>query len=145
MLGYFFFDPASVTLVPVAGVCSFLSRNLRFLSFLSLLPSSEDSAALVRGGAGVFFSAGFASLGLDSSGRGSFADVPLVCTFEAVLLEGRWPQEQRIFESRTMVLDLRPTFASALTVFYTISSKSMASQSCYSISILIESLRLFRK
>ena len=76
MLGYFFFDPASVTLVPVAGVCSFLSRNLCFLSFLSFLPYFKDSVALVRGGAKAFLLAGFASLGLDSLEWGSFADVP---------------------------------------------------------------------
>ena len=89
MSGYFFFNPASVTMVPIAGVCSFFSRNFRFLSFLSFLPCSKDSATLVRGGTGAFPSTGFASLGLDSLGRGFFADVPWVCTFEAVLLKER--------------------------------------------------------
>ena len=89
MSGYFFFDPASVTLVPVDGICFFLSRNLRFLSFLSFLLCSKDSAALVRSKVGAFFLADFASLGLDSLERGSFADISWVCTFEEVLLEGR--------------------------------------------------------
>ena len=145
MLGYFFFDPVSMTLVPVAGVCSFLSQNLRFLSFLFFLPYSEDSAALVRGGAGAFSSAGFASLDLDSSGRGSFVAVPWVYTFKAVLLEGRWPQRQRISESRIIALNLRPTLASTLTAFCTIFSKSIDSRSCYFISTLMESLRSFWK
>ena len=79
-----------MALSPVAGVSplhSFLSRNLRFLSFLSFLSCSEDSAAVARGGAGAFPLAGFAFLVLDSSWP--FADVPWACTFEAVLLEGR--------------------------------------------------------
>ena len=84
MLRYFFFDLTSVMLVLVAGVYFFYSSvwsrlcswNLRFLSFLSFLLYSEDSAILVQGGAKAFFLADFAFLGLDSSGQGSFAVVP---------------------------------------------------------------------
>ena len=81
-----------MALSPMAGVfllCFFLFQNLHFLSFLSFLPCYENSAALVRGKAEAFFLVGFAFLVLDSSGRGSFVDIPWVCTFEAVLLEGR--------------------------------------------------------
>ena len=80
-----------MALLPVAGVsslCSLFSRNLRFLSFLSFLPCSEDSATVVRDRAGAFLLAGFAFLVLDSLRQSSLADVPLVCTFEALLLEG---------------------------------------------------------
>ena len=134
----------------ISNVCAgnrglFFSQNLRFLFFLSFLPCSEDFAALVQGGAGAFFLAGFASLGLNSSGQGSFADVPCICTFEAVLLEGRWPRGQQISKSWTMALDLRPVLASALTALYTISSKSMDSRSCCSISTLMKGLRPFWK
>ena len=117
----------------------FLSYSRFFFSQLGLAGSSE------RGKAGALPSVDFASLGLDSSVRGSLAVVPWVCIFEEVLWDGRWPLGQRASNSRTMVLDLRPALASALTTFCTISSKSMDSRSCYSISTLIEGLRFFRK
>ena len=153
MLGYFFFNPASVTLVPVAGIYSFCffvwsrlySRNLHFLSFLSFLLCSEDSAILVRGRAEVFSLADFASLGLDSLERNFFAVVPWVCIFKAVLLEGRWSLEQWISESWTMVLDRCPACVCALTALCTISSNFTDSWSCYSILTLMEDLRYSRK
>ena len=79
-----------MALSPMAGMFllrSLLFWNFRFLFFLSFLPCSENSTALVRGGTRAFPLAGFAFLGLESSGWGFFANVLWVCTFEAVLLE----------------------------------------------------------
>ena len=149
MSAYFFFNPALVMLVPVAGVCFFCSlvwswlcfQNFRFLScrsFLFFLFCSKDSAALVW--------TDFAFLALGFSGREEALTVVFwICTFKTVLLEGQWPREHQISESRTMVLDLRLVLVSPLTTFCNISSKSMASQSCCFISTLIEGLRPFRK
>ena len=66
-------------------------------------------------------------------------------TFEAVLLKGRCPWGQRISETRTMALDLWPALDYALTALCTISSKSMDSRSCCSISTLMKGLRPSRK
>ena len=107
-----------------------------------LFPGSVD---LEQGRVGALPSACFASLGLDFLVRGSLAIVPWVCIFEEVLWDGRWPPKQWVSDSRTMVLDLRPALASALTAFYTISWKFMDSQSYCSISNLIEGLRYSRK
>ena len=94
LVSHFFLESFLETLMallPMAEVffSSLFSRNLRFLSFLSFLPYSEDSAALIRGRVEAFSLAGFALLSLDSLGRGFFAVVSWVCTFKAILLEGR--------------------------------------------------------
>ena len=65
--------------------------------------------------------------------------------FEAMLLKRWWSLEQRISGSWTMVLDFKPALTSTLTVFYIISLKFMNFWSCYSILILMENLRFFRK
>ena len=153
MSGYFFFDPTSVTMVLMAEFYFFCSpmwsrlcsQNLRFLSFLFFLSYSEDSTTLVWDRTEAFFLADFAFLGLDSSGRGSFAVVTWICTLEAVLLRERWPQKQQISEFRTILLDLRPALASALTILCIISSKFMDSLSYCSISTLIKGLSLSQK
>ena len=138
---FFFFCWISVALAVFAGVCSFLSRLLGCLFFFfSLRACSKGLLASAAQD-----EVGFISLTLGSSWWESLAVVPWVYTFEAVLLEGWWPLGQRISESRTMVLDLRPALAYALTAFYTISSKFMDFRSCCSILTLMEGLRPSRK
>ena len=138
MLRFFFFLAVSTMLSPVAGVSfgslvwSHWRLNLFYLSsFLA------GSAGLSRR------ETDFGSLILGSLGQEkSLAVVFWVYTFEAVLLEGRWPRGQRISESRTMMVDLRPALAFALTALYTISLKFTNSRSCCSISNLIKGLKL---
>lgn len=144
MSGYFFFEPSLVALILVARVYSFCSpiwfylcfQNFCFLFFLFFLLYSKDSATLVRSRARVFSLADFVFLVLDSLGRDSLVVIPLVNTFKIIIieLEGRWPLEQWISESRTIILDFKFALAFALTAFYIISSKLTDSQSCYSIS-----------
>ena len=135
----FFFGTSVLT--SVAGVCSLVCfrlwfRSLFFFSFLSsfLVGSATSSQDW----------AGFASLGLDSSQRIETLEA-WVYTLEKVLWDRRWSLGQRASDSQTMVLDLRPALASALTALCTISSKFVSFLSCCSISILIEGLRPFRK
>ena len=141
---FFFFFKILVMLTIVSGVCSFCSpvyfylwpQNFFFLSFLSFFLG--DSAPLS------YDEADFESFGLDSLGQKKSLK-HWVYTFKAVLLKRQWPERQRISKSWTMIVDLRPALASILTAFCTISSKFTDSQFCYSISTLIEGLRLSQK
>ena len=152
MSSYFLFKLASVTLVFVPRVYSFLSliwscqyfRNFYFLSFLSFLFCSKNSIILSWSRKEVFFLVGFVFLDLDFLKQDFFAVVPSISSFKIVEieLEGHRPLRQHIFKLWTMMLDFRPALAFVLTVFYTISSKLMDSQSCCFILTLIESLRL---
>ena len=137
----FFFGTLVLTLV--AGVCSpgcsrLWFRSFFFFTFLSSFLAG--SAISSRDGAG------FGSLALGSSERGeSLWLEPWVCTLEVVLWDERWPMGQRASNSRTMVLDLKPALAFALTAFCTISSKFVDSRSYCSISTLMEGLRPSQK
>lgn len=136
----------ALALSPITKVVFFWSRFfLKYSIFLSIQEVLLGLVDLRQDGAGALSLSGFAFLGLDSLIWGFLAIVSWVCIFKAVevVLEGLWPLRQWISKSQTLILDLRPVLASALTVYYIISSKLIDYWSCCSILTLIESLMFF--
>lgn len=136
-----------MTLFPIIKIKFFWFRFF-FIIYLFIFFRQKVFLSSVnwrRGGAEVFFLAGFESLGLDSSNLKSLVLEPWVFTFEKVLWDEKWPLGQQVSKFQTMALNLRPVLAFLLIAFYTIPLKLVDALSCYSILILIKSLKLFQK